>query len=121
MALFLYERDAIKRCPKEVVVKEAGKTFADIPWIRFDLEHIDIVEKGWTRYYPFSIDGKQFIIRIFLTEEKYLQPKVETLLNGSIEKPPVTFEILPALSSVLKSCRIKPYNPTPPKEVDTSI
>jgi len=108
--LSLYKLDAIERCAKEEIIEQLGRPQDGLAPVRFDLDHMDIGRKGWTRYYPFSSGGKDFIIRIFLTAERAYQPKVEVLFEGSIGNPPVTFQILPGLNSILKDCRIKPHN-----------
>lgn len=106
--LALYKSDVIGRRPKEELIKDAS-TAALGPGIIFDLENIDAVRKGWTRYYPFSIDGKDFIMRIFLTEELRFQPDAPVLYEGSISFPAVTFQVLPSLNEILSTCKIKPH------------
>jgi hypothetical protein len=67
IGLSIYKLDAFERYTKDKLVTDfqfgTGKS------VRFDMENMDIGRKGWTRYYPFSIGGKDFIMRIFLTEE----------------------------------------------------
>lgn len=113
LALLIYKLDAIERYPKEVVketiMRDYDRTFFTLTGVRFDLEHIDIGRKGWTRYYPFVIHDKLYLIRIFKTEERAYQPDVEVLLEGQLNDPDVIFQILPGVNSILKECRIKPY------------
>lgn len=118
--LSLYEMDCLKRYPKEDVIQRYRRFFGLASEVRFDLEHIDIRKGGYTRYYPFSIGDNNFLIRIFLTTESALQPKVEVLFEGKTENPALTFQVLPALNSVLKDCRIKPHNIYPNLEAARS-
>ncbi len=118
--LSIYELDSIGRCSKDDIIRRYNRLFPLPSDVRFDLEHIDIRKGGYTRYYPFSIGDNNFLIRIFLTTESTLQPKVEVLFEIEIEDPAVTFQILPDLSSVLKDCRIKPYTIYPNLEAARS-
>ncbi len=47
--LSIYRLDVIERYSKEALIEDAGK-IALSPGISFDLENIDIIKKGWTRY-----------------------------------------------------------------------
>jgi hypothetical protein len=118
-ALSVYVRDVIGRSAKENLIRD----FSDValhPGIRFDLEKIDMIKKGWTRYYPFSIDGKEFIMRIFLTSERSYLPAAPILYEGSIATPAVTFQVLPSLNTILSDCKIKPHRAYSPTEVNRS-
>jgi len=106
-ALSVYVSDVIGRSSKEDLIKNFSR-IALHPGIRFDLENMDIIKKGWTRYYPFSIEGKEFIMRIFLTSERSYQPPAPVLYEGSIATPAVTFQVLPSLNTILSDCKIKP-------------
>ena len=106
--LSVYRLDAIKGCSKEDLIKNLGNVILNSS-VRFDLENIDIIKKGWTRYSPFSIDNKNFIMRIFLTDEKLYQPDAPVLYEGSIESPAVTFQVLPSLNEILSDRKIKPH------------
>jgi len=120
LALFVYRLDAVERCPKETVIKKYG----DLPamsGVTLDLSNIDAGKKGWTRYYPFSIDGKDFVARIFLTKERFYQPRVTVLFEAAIENPDVTFQILPGINAILEDCRIKPRNPYPDPQTASSL
>ena len=120
LALIIYRQDVIKQRPKETIIRNYGAIFSNISNVRFDLQHIDIGKKGWTRYYPFYVNGEQFIMRIFLTEESTFQPKAPVLYEGAIENPRVTFQMLPPLQEILKPCRIKPHTISLASGVDTS-
>ena len=106
-ALSVYVSDVIERSSKESLIRNFSQVVLH-PSIRFDLENIDVIKKGWTRYYPFSIDGKEFIMRIFLTSERSFLPDAPILYEGSIMNPAVTFQVLPSLKEILSDCKIKP-------------
>ena len=107
MALSLYRSDAFKGMPKEELVKIYGPMLSD-SGVRFDFAHIDLMRKGWTRYYPFSVGEKRFVARIFLTREASFQPKVQIISELAIENSDVTIQILPGIDEILNDCKIKP-------------
>ena len=109
LALLIYKRDAIGGYSKERLVEEYGSAIFTRE-VRFDLRNIDMGKKGWTRYYPFWIGDKCFIIRIFLTEEGRYQPQTEVLYEAVITRPAVTIQVLPGVNAILKDCRIKPLD-----------
>ncbi|MCX5668155.1 MAG: hypothetical protein NTY34_07615 [Candidatus Omnitrophica bacterium] len=117
--LLLYKLDAIGRSSKEDLISNAGKMILS-PGISFDLDNIDVVRKGWTRYYPFSIDGKDFIMRIFLTAERSYQPEAPILYEGSITNPAVTFQVLPSINEIISGCKIQPRRTYSSAEVNRS-
>ena len=55
MALSLYRSDAFKGMSKEELIKTYSSMLSGSD-VRFDFEHIDLMKKGWTRYYPFSVE-----------------------------------------------------------------
>ncbi len=120
LALFIYKLDAIKHSPKNDIIRNYADEFADLSRVRFDLEHIDIQRKGWTRYYPFSVRGRNFIIRIFLTSERQYQAKADTIFEGEIDNPAITFQVLDGVNALLKDCKIKPHTFTPTSLVEAS-
>jgi len=115
----IYELDAVKRYAKDAIMREYPGLFFNAE-VRFDLANIDLGKKGWTRYYPFSVGDKNFIMRIFLTAERSYQVPVATLFEGSIQKPAVTFQVLPCVNEILADCKIKPIGTYPTHEVDGS-
>jgi len=119
MALSLYKSDAFQRLPKEELIKMYGIALPDSV-VRFDLENLDVLKKGWTRYYPFSIDGKGFVARIFLTKENYFQPELPVISEMVVEKLGVTLQILPDINEILDDCRIKPNKIYKPSMVEKS-
>ncbi len=123
-ALLIYKLDTIEKCPKgiikERITSQYDRSFFDLSGINFDLENIDYFrKKGYTRYYPFYVNGKPFVIRIFRTDEKYFQPDVEILYEASVKNPPVTFQILKGVNAILEHCKLKPQQM--PSEHQTEI
>ena len=115
----LYIADAIKHHNKQDLISEYEDA-ALSRGIGFDFGSFDIKKKGYTRYYPFLIGGKSFILRIFLTDEKCFQPEMKVLYEGSIENPAVTFQVLPSLNEILADCKIKPRPVYSPETVTRS-
>ena len=79
IAISIYKSDALGRFTKGELMRRFNAALFNRE-VRFDLEHIDINKKGWTRYYQVYIGEKQFIVRIFLTEEKSYQYDAKVLL-----------------------------------------
>ena len=99
LGLLIYKLDAYECLPKdrikETIAAQHDNVFFELAGVDFDFDNIDYFnKKGFTRYYPFYIQGKPFVIRIFRTDEKYFQPDVEILYEGKVQNPPVTFQIL---------------------------
>lgn len=113
----LYKLDAFKRLPKADIVKYYDEKLKSFSSVQFDLRSSAIKEnKGFTRYYPFSASGKDFIIRIFLTEEAALRTNdlggdLPVLYEGKLDDPEVTFQILPPLSEILSHHKTEPITP----------
>lgn len=105
--LIIYGMD-VNGSPKEEIVKKYPGAFINSE-IRFDLANLEFGRKGWTRYYPFSIGDKNFIMRIFLTAERAYQPQAPILFEGGVNNPAVTFQVLPSVSDILSDCKIKPF------------
>jgi hypothetical protein len=123
VGLSIYKMDVIEKYTKEKITTDfrAGHGRAGCgKSVRFDLKNIDIGKKGWTRYYPFSIGNKDFLMRIFLTSELHYQPNVKVLYEGSLRDPAVTFQVLPSLGELLSDCNIKPFKTYPTSQVDRS-
>ena len=119
MALSLYKSDVFNGLSKEELIKMYGPLLSDSS-VRFDLKHLDIGKKGWTRYYPFSVGRKMFIARIFLTKEAGFQPKVTVISELAVEDLGVTLQILPGIDEILKGCKIAPNKIYSPSQVDKS-
>lgn len=134
MALLIYKLDALKKYSKDVVkesiMNEYDRAFFNLAGIKFDLDNIDIGKKGWTRYYPFHIGDKSYVIRIFRSEEQAYQPKLTVLLEGTVgikgryngtdKKIPVTFQILPGVNAILKKSKIEPQKLSPAPSAEAS-
>lgn len=119
MALSLYKSDAFKGMPKEELIRTYSSIVSGSD-VRFDFEHIDLMRKGWTRYYPFSVGEKRFIARIFLTKEAGFQPKVQVMSEVIIENFGVTLQVLPGIDEILNDCKIKPNRVYPAFLADKS-
>ena len=119
LGVSLYKFDAIQRLSKE----EISSLYSGLSLrseARFDIANMDLGRKGWTRYYPFSVGDKSFIMRIFLTSERTYQSSVPILYEGSITDPAVTFQVLPSLNEILSTCKIKPQRTYYPYEANRS-
>ncbi|MCK4462771.1 MAG: hypothetical protein KAU58_00495, partial [Candidatus Omnitrophica bacterium] len=124
MGLLIYKLDAIEKCPKDIIkqriTSQYDRSFFDLSGVNFDLENIDYFRtKGFTRYYPFYANEKPFVIRIFRTDEKYFQPDVEILYEGSIKNPPVTFQISKGVNAILEHCKLKPQQMPSQSQAET--
>ncbi|MDP3791416.1 MAG: hypothetical protein Q8R38_05195 [Candidatus Omnitrophota bacterium] len=119
IGLSIYKLDVMEKYTKErlAAVFHAG---GGNGLIKFDMNNVDMDKKGWTRYYPFSIYGKDFIMRIFLTEEKRYQHSAPILYEGNIQNPAVTFQVLPSLNEILSDCKIKPHRTYSTRSTDSS-
>src|SRR3989338_7830800 len=107
IGLFIYRLDAFQQCAKENLIKYLSALLRDSE-VKFDLENIDIGKKGWTRYYPFSISEKSFIMRIFLTEELRFQFEAPVLYEGILTNPAVTFQVLPGINEIVAGRKAEP-------------
>jgi len=116
--LSIYMLDVTGCCTKEKLM--AGLESAPGGPVKFDIENMDLGKKGCTRYYPFSIEDKNFIMRICLTEELRYQPKVKVLYEGTLVSPPVTFQVLPSVNDILSDCKIAPFKIYSSSQVDRS-
>jgi hypothetical protein len=115
----LYELDTIEGLSKaEIEGRYPGLSLNSE--VRFNLANMDLGRKGWTRYYPFSVGDKNFIMRIFLTVERSYQPEAPVLYEGSIANPAVTFQVLPSINEILSGCKIQPRRTYSSTEVNRS-
>jgi hypothetical protein len=119
VGLSLYKLDAIEKYTKGQLMTSFQPVTGN-GLIRFDLKNIDMGKKGWTRYYPFSIGDRNFIMRIFLTAEVQYQPKIKVLYEGRLDDPDITFQILPSLNDILSDCTIKPFRAYSTTQADSS-
>ena len=123
LALFIYKLDVVGQYHKNTIIKEYGDFIRSFSDVKFDLDHMDIGKNkdGLTRYYPFSVDGKYFIARIFYTDERTLQPDVKVLYEWTTKDQVFTLQILPGTNEILSGCKIKPHSIYSSDEVDGSV
>jgi len=103
-ALSMYNLDTNERFTKDLIKEKLSQN--QTLWqeefdIKFDLDNIDFNKKGFTRYYPFTVDSKSFIIRIFDAEEKHYLPDMEVFYEGVLEDSNLGFQIVPGLVEIL--------------------
>ena len=111
-AIYIYKLDAQLGTKKEDLCKAYRSGNYGSQETVFDIDQIDVGKKGWTRYYQFQIRQNRYTIKIFLTEETAYQqvlPAEDIICQGSINTPPVTFQILPNINEILGACNIKPH------------
>lgn len=109
-ALGMYYLDAKERLSKEEVKKKLAWDSAI--WdkefdIAFDMDNIDFKRKGFTRYYPFNIEGRDFIIRIFDVRDKGYLPEFEVFNEGVFEDSKTGFQVIPGINTIIKNRKIK--------------
>ena len=119
LGVSLYELDAIGGLSKEEIERRRPGLSVNSP-VRFDLENMDLGRKGWTRHYPFYIEDKSFIMRIFLTAERTYQPSAPILYEGSLANPAVTFQVLPSINEIISVHKSKPHRTYYSPEVNRS-
>lgn len=103
-ALGLYNLDAKERLTKVEIKERLAKEPAllrDKFGVSFDMDKIDFKKKGFTRYYPFSVSGKDFIIRIFDINEKHYLAECQVVYEGAFEKSSLGFQIIPGIKTIL--------------------
>lgn len=118
-AFDLYTLDAVRRIDKETIIREYGSRLSN-PDVRFALDRIDTKRKGWTRYYPVTIEGRQFIVRVFLSRERPYQEDLPAIEEMSFRDPEVTIQILPGINDIIGSERIRPIRIEMGSPVDRS-
>jgi len=75
--------------------------------IAFDMDNIDFGKKGFTRYYPFTVDGRDLIIRIFDVRETSFLPEFRVFEEGVFEDSRIGFQIIPGIQDIVASKKIK--------------
>ena len=109
-ALGIYQLEIEKGFSKEEIkaaLAQSNRACDSAISTAFDLDNIDIHKKGFTRYYPFFVNGKDFIIRIFDPGEKHFLPEFEILYEGMFENSEIGFQILPGLKTILQGEGLK--------------
>jgi hypothetical protein len=120
LAITIYKLDAIEGLHKDVIMRQhSAALFNDA--IRFDLEKIYTQKKGFTRYYPVTVEGKVFVVRVFLTKELPYQPRLTVLYEVSITDPEVTCQILSSVNDIVSSRKIEPVTYPQISPVDISL
>lgn len=109
-ALGMYYLDTEARFSKDMIKEHLleNNTFCQEELnIAFDIDNMDFNKKGFTRYYPFVLRDKSFIIRIFDVDEKHYLPDFETFYEGTFENSEIGFQIIPGIKEILKSREAK--------------
>jgi hypothetical protein len=119
LSLTLYKLETIIEGDQRIELERRLAASLAASDIKFDLSHVG--RKGYTRYYPFSINGRSFLGRVFLTSEKAFQERLEVLFEAASEERGVTFQILPGVNSILEGCKVRPHTITISSETDTSV
>jgi hypothetical protein len=120
----IYRLDAMGGCSREDLKAKCEAIAMANPIPSFYLARMDLGKKGWTRYYPFSIGGRDLIIRIFLTGEYGYQTKIpeeHIILQASREDLGITYQVFSSVNAILKNCSIKPHAPFDPKRTGSSL
>jgi hypothetical protein len=111
ISLAMYYLDTKGRFSKEAIRDNFEQNLA--LWagrygIEFDLDNIDFQKKGFTRYYPFTVNGHDFIIRFFDVKERHFLPPVpEVYAEGVFESSEIGFQIIPGINAILAGTRIE--------------
>ncbi|MFH0763612.1 MAG: hypothetical protein V1927_01240 [Candidatus Omnitrophota bacterium] len=108
VALSIYKKHELGKISKEDIARKfSGGTINE--YVQFDLGDLRLGKGGCTRYYPVSILGEDFIVRVFLSDEEVFQPKVKVVFEAKIENPGITCQIIPNVRAILKDCKIEPH------------
>lgn len=109
-ALGIYRLDAGERMSKEEIKKRLAGDVAlwnETISLAFDLDNIDLKKKGFTRYYPFTVEGKDFIIRIFDMKERHYLPDFEIFYEDVFKESKIGFQIIPGVNTILEGKKIE--------------
>lgn len=123
-ALGIYQFETEKGLSKEDIkaaLSESNLSCNSAINMVFDLDNIDIRKKGFTRYYPFSANEKDFIIRIFDLREKHFLPEFEILHEGMFENSEIGFQILPGLQTILRGKELNKFSLSDPAAIGRSL
>ena len=119
----IYRLDAMGGCPKAELKAKCETIAAANSIPSFDIDRMGLGKRGWTRYYPFSIGGRDLIIRIFLTDQYTFQSKIQDkdiILQASRKDLGITYQVFTGVNAILKGCSIKPHAPFDPKLTESS-
>ena len=109
----IYSMDVEERLTKADIKKRLADgldTCARELSLTFDLDNIDFRKKGFTRYYPFNVEGKDFIVRIFDAREEYYLPDFEVFYEGKYGDTNIGFQIIPGLATILADTKIEKFS-----------
>ena len=120
VALSVYKMDAVDGISMKNIIDKHRPALIGAD-VKFDLEHMDMRRKGWTRHYPVSIRGENFIVRLFLTPERSYQPDLPVLFEMDIKDPDVTCQILPDINSILGDSSLTPLRPRYQRQTSASL
>ena len=108
VAAHIYKIDAL-RCSSKDELKVELARIADVSsGVEFDIARR--AKDGLTRYYPISISGKPFIVRVFLKARLGSQTEAPILNEVTLEKSEIIIQVLPGINALLENVKIKPHN-----------
>ena len=116
-AFGIYRLDVGERLSKESIKMRLSENVLfckEAFSVAFDLENIDFNRKGFTRYYPFSVNGKDFIIRIFNAEESRYLADFKIFYDGVFEESNVGFQIIPGIKEILADTKAEKFTISDP-------
>ena len=108
-AVYLYKIDAIGKAHRQEIIADYNTWTTSDTCAIFNVYNIE--KDGWTRYYPVTVSDHVLTVRVFLTSKRDCQAEVQVLYEGSIENPPVTFQVLPGVNDIIKDRQMKPHRP----------
>ena len=104
-ALGMYYLDTEEHLSKEGIKEKLLQSHAILEEkfrVIFDLDNIDLEKNGFTRYYPFVMNEKDYMIRIFDADEKHYLEKTRVYHEGIFEDSEIGFQIIPGINSMLE-------------------
>lgn len=109
-ALGIYKLDVKQHLSNEIIEEKLAKSLVTCKekfGITFDLYKVKCDKKSSVRYYVFTVDEKDFIIRFFDLKEKNSMPKLEVLYEGVFGNSKIGFQVLPGLNTMLEDKKIE--------------
>ena len=92
----LYDMEATERLPARHIRRNFRKKYAkklkEIG-IEFNLSQIGLLKEGSIRYYPFSLNGQQYAVRVFEGHDVDYLHKVGVIGNGKIDES-LSYELI---------------------------
>jgi hypothetical protein len=105
----LYKMDAFEKLSKGDL-KKGLASITGSKGLMFDIERIAFKNKGFTRYYMFTIGREVWIMRVCLTAELKFQseiPKEDMIMEGSIADLKATYQVF-GISAIVAGNDMKP-------------